>query len=329
MPQSWLHRSGLVPYEVGPTLGPGGLRGPPVGGLRRRPVQGDDARAFARPWRWRNGSNGPATRRGATTSPGGAWRSSLASLTRIPDRLLRGGPGNQADVLTNARGCPHPALAAERLRRLTQTLRMKIATTVYRRMALLTYPLQEGPIPARTSRLGVCFDELGTGDVDADAYRRLRPDRVSPPVRHRLAQGDRCFVCRLKSDPTRIVDAGWITDRPMVDVPYLHGRLRLCDGDVYYYDTYTDPAFRGRGLFLARVASTGRRLQAEGYARSVALVAVENRGSLDVLQHSGLVNEGVFTCLRLAHGVNTGCGFALHPTRRCLSLSRRRVGSRG
>jgi len=168
---------------------------------------------------------------------------------------------------------------------------MKILTTFYRRMILFVYPLDK-EIPVLRSRLSVNFTILTERDLDA--YHRFRPDQSRKEIRTRLDSGDRCFVCWYED---RIVDAGWVaTGR--VYIPYLRQHLVLGPKDIYNYDAYTLPAYRGLGIYMARNSYVARYNQKEGYSRSIAMVAVENRAPRVILQRSGLRPIGLYSCLR-------------------------------
>jgi len=169
---------------------------------------------------------------------------------------------------------------------------MKILTTFYRRMILFVYPL-DSTIPVLLPRLPVDIAILTERDLDA--YNRYRPDQSMKEIRARLARGDRCFACWYDD---RIVDAGWVaTGR--VYIPYLRRRLILGSGDIYNYDAYTLPAYRGLGIFMARISYVGRYNQQEGYSRGLALVAVENKAPRVILYKSGVRPIGLYSCLRL------------------------------
>jgi len=171
---------------------------------------------------------------------------------------------------------------------------MKIVTTFHRRMVLLTYELQARPIPTFTSPLPVRHAVLT--DADGAAYRRFRPGADERELASRRARGDRCFVVWHER---RIIHECWVTTAPRAYVPYLHRDLCLEPGDAYYYGAYTDASCRGRRLFTGCYSFIARTLQQEGWRRSVALVALENRRSVVVLERSGLTACGLYAALRL------------------------------
>ena len=208
---------------------------------------------------------------------------------------------------------------------------MKILTTFYRRMVMLTYQLQEGVIPTFSSSIPVRYAELT--EADHAAHRRFRPALAAGELERRLGRGDRCFVMW---QDDRLIHECWVTTAERAYVPYLHREIRLEPGDAYYYGAYTDPGFRGRGLFTGCYSFIARRLQQEGYRRSVALVAAENRHSVVVLERSGLEANGIYACLRLgrwqSHWQRPQAGHALLPLGRAHSepgteVARRPVAS--
>ena len=171
-------------------------------------------------------------------------------------------------------------------------------TMFYRRMLFLTYQLEGVRIPTYRPLVDTTFGTLSRSDVDA--YLALRPDTRRSEVERRLARGDRCFVSRTGD---RIVDACWSASGS-VYVPYLSRFLNVPDGDIYSYDSYTLPAYRGRGLYMARNSYTAQANQAEGFRRSIALVAFENYSAWLILTRSGLRTLGAYHYLRLpARGI--------------------------
>ena len=169
----------------------------------------------------------------------------------------------------------------------------KVLTTAYRRMLCLVYPLQGRRIPVYNPQLEVEFRLLQAEDVDA--YLRFRPHARRENIQRRLEQGHRCFA---SWHAGKIVDAGW-TGTGDVLVPYLERFVCLDPGDVYSYDAYTLPEFRGYGLYMARNSYTARRNQKEGCERSVALVAPENYTAWLILTRSGLETIGQYSFLRI------------------------------
>jgi hypothetical protein len=165
-------------------------------------------------------------------------------------------------------------------------------------MLFLAYQLEGVRIPAYNPVVETTFGTLSPSDIGA--YLALRPDTRKSEVERRLARGDRCFVSWADG---RIVDVCW-SATGSVYVPYLARFLHVPDGDIYSYDSYTLPAYRGRGLYMARNSYTARTNQAEGFRRSIALVAFENYSAWLILSRSGLRTLGAYHYLRLpARGI--------------------------
>lgn len=174
----------------------------------------------------------------------------------------------------------------------------KVLTTAYRRMLCLVYPLQGRRIPVYNAQLEVEFRLLQPDEFGA--YERFRPNMARKKIERRLEQGHRCFT---SWHGEKVVDAGW-TATGNVAVPYLGRVLCLEPGDIYSYDAYTLPEYRGYGLYMARNSFTARANQKEGFKRSVALVAPENYTAWVILTRSGLETIGEYSFVRLPfHGI--------------------------
>jgi hypothetical protein len=169
----------------------------------------------------------------------------------------------------------------------------KVLTTFYRRMLCLVYPLQGRRIPVYHAQVEVDFRLLHADDLHA--YLDFRPAAGRENIARRLADGHRCFTSWCDG---KIVDACWIANGPVL-VPYLERFVSMEPGDVYSYDAYTLPAYRGYGLYMARNSYTARFNQKEGYERSIAFVAPENYTAWLILTRSGLETIGEYSFLRI------------------------------
>jgi GNAT superfamily N-acetyltransferase len=91
-------------------------------------------------------------------------------------------------------------------------------------------------------------------------------------IRRRLEAGQWCFVARHKG---QIIHACWAaTGRVWID--YLGCTLDQGPGEVYQYDSFTAPAFRGHNLAAVRVMVAARYFRQPGYHRLVTVVVPEN-----------------------------------------------------
>ena len=168
----------------------------------------------------------------------------------------------------------------------------RVLTTVYRRMAFLTYRLAGTRIPVYSASVPVEFGLLDGRHIEV--YLRFRPRSSRAEIEKRLAAGHRCFVSWYSGE---IIDACW-TATESAYVPYLRRYLEVPDGDVYSYDSYTAPEFRAQGIYMARNSFTARQNQSEGLRRSIALVAVENYAAWLILTRSGLRTIGTYHFVR-------------------------------
>jgi len=172
-----------------------------------------------------------------------------------------------------------------------ETFVMKVRTTIHRRMILMVRPLDE-PIPAPTPKGEFSFREM-TPDTK-DAYLRMLPQRRSI-ADERLHRGARCF---LAWDGDQLAHGYWMgSDRVRID--YMEGDLILAPGDVYMYDSYSPPAYRGRGLAQAMGLHVMRIAREEGYKRAWCLPAIENRAGTRPVEAIGYRAVSTLHYLRL------------------------------
>jgi GNAT superfamily N-acetyltransferase len=148
-----------------------------------------------------------------------------------------------------------------------------LGETVYRRLLLLERPLQEA-IPAVTARVPVVMSLLQKSEIAE--YVEFRAGTDVAEVQSQLDAGHWCFVARSQG---RMVATSWAaTNRAWLD--YLSRQLRLAPDEVYAYDSFTEPAFRGQNLGPALTAEKLRYFRAAGYRRMVTDILPENRASL-------------------------------------------------
>ena len=177
------------------------------------------------------------------------------------------------------------------LARAADMVALKLLTVVYRRVLLLARPCTDAPpIPAPP---GVSIGVVRPDEIDA--CLRLRPDLAPDEVRRRLERGDECWAARAGD---RIVHAAWVA-RGIGPAPYLEGDLVLGDDDLFSYDSFTAPAWRGRGLAAARHAALLAAAHAERRRRVACIAAVENRSGRRALAKAGYAPVALYGLLRL------------------------------
>jgi GNAT superfamily N-acetyltransferase len=187
---------------------------------------------------------------------------------------------------------PVPPTAPIRWRAWTRLLALKGLTTFYRRVVWVARPVDRA-IPEPAVRLPVAVAPLTTRDLDA--YRRFRPDQSTDAVRARLARGD---VCLATWHAGRIIQGMWVSTG-RAHLPYLRCDLLLPSGTAYVQDVYTLPAYRGRGLASSAAAHRLRSYRERGFRQFVAMVALENRAGLRLVEKTGYRPIGRSACLRL------------------------------
>ncbi len=107
----------------------------------------------------------------------------------------------------------------------------------------------------------------------------------------RLAR-DQCLV---GLSAGRLVHASWRATTS-ASVPEIPATLHLGPGEVYLYDSLTDPAVRGQGVQPAVVSVALREEQAQGYRRHLYYMQADNLSGLPVLRK---VAEGAPTRTRI------------------------------
>jgi SAM-dependent methyltransferase/GNAT superfamily N-acetyltransferase len=155
-----------------------------------------------------------------------------------------------------------------------------LGEAVYRRVVLFERPLDE-PMIEVTSRLPVTIELLRESQVHE--YCGFRPEAVPAEIQRRLAEGQQCFVVRHEG---RLVHASWAAfQRARID--YLAREIRLAPDEVYDYESYTLPEFRGQNLSPARLAWMIRTFRAAGYRRLLLVVVPENKPAFRAGQKTG------------------------------------------
>ena len=171
-------------------------------------------------------------------------------------------------------------------------LRRKIVTTFYRRLYFVTRNLDK-PVPLLRSRLLV--ENRLLLEKDFQEYHIFRPDQKQELVAARLRAGHHCHASWHQG---RILDASWCaTGRG--PVPYFGRKLVIREGDVFIFDSYTHPSFRGFNLFMAKFAHIFRTYSELGYRRNIGVVAIENRTSMTVLKRLGCEAVGLYSSIGL------------------------------
>jgi GNAT superfamily N-acetyltransferase len=152
--------------------------------------------------------------------------------------------------------------------------------TFYRRVLLMERALDQ-PIPEITARVPTVFNLLKGTEVSE--YVRFRPDSNPSEIHSRLNQRHWCFVARHKG---RIVHACWGTTS-QASIDYLARRIQLAPGEVYTYDSFTLPQFRGLNIAPAIRVQVLRYFRDAGLRRVISYVLPENKASIHALEKVG------------------------------------------
>jgi GNAT superfamily N-acetyltransferase len=117
--------------------------------------------------------------------------------------------------------------------------------------------------------------------MKVDDCLALRPDAAPELLLQRLQAGNLCFAARHAG---RVVSVTWVaTGRAHLSTC----ELPLEDCEVLLFDSFTDPALRGRHVQTALLPALLEHYRAAGYRRAVVLIVPENRSSVRSRERSG------------------------------------------
>ena len=173
-------------------------------------------------------------------------------------------------------------MSDHRLQRAWQVLRREglrsfwfkfLGVLGYRRLFLLSRSLTE-PIPAVSASLPLTMNWLTPAELTE--YLAFRSATGAEQIADRLKRNQRCLVARAQG---RWVGAMW-ADTQRAWIEYLERELPLAPGEVYLFDAYTNPAFRGQAIAPAMSAELLRRFRDEGCPRALRGTLPENLAAL-------------------------------------------------
>ena len=139
----------------------------------------------------------------------------------------------------------------------------------YRRVILFERPLGTGAQPKEPPP-PIELGELREDEVDA--FLAFNPESSRPEVERRMRANDRCHVAR---DGERLVSARWVS-LSEGRVAYLRLAFPLGEGEAFFYDAYTVPEWRRRGVAGAVSAAMIARLEADGFTKLLSAALPEN-----------------------------------------------------
>jgi len=165
--------------------------------------------------------------------------------------------------------------------RLEQVWFKTLAATVYRRVLLLERML-DGRIPMISPRVDVTIDCLD--DTHMAEYLQLQPKGQELLIHDRFSHGHTCFAARYEG---RLIGVAWATPHRIHMSPYVSLVMSLPDKSIYFYESFTEPGFRGLSIQIALCAHMIRYFGAKGFQRAVTGVVPENEPSRRVYVQCG------------------------------------------
>jgi SAM-dependent methyltransferase len=279
LPRTLLHRSGLVPYPVGRTLRPRGLRE----AVERAGFVVDHTALIAHVPRL-------VVRLLALRSP---WLVTAERASLAPTRTFT---GQFAAVRARTRGGEASARsrppATPRRTRVPVLVERVLAATVLRRLSLLSLDLRAAHSPPEAG-IPLSFGFLDA--AEAETHHAARTGSAGA-ARDRLRRGARCFAARTADG--RIASVRWVA-RGDAYVDFLACALPLAAGEAYNFDTWTDHAHRGLGVASATGARLNEVLATEGVRTVIRAVWPANEGGLRNALREGFVPAGTIASVRL------------------------------
>ena len=159
-----------------------------------------------------------------------------------------------------------------------------LGETIYRRLVFFVCR-QDCMPPDLPSSANLTLSTIA--DSDCETYERFRGGAID--CRRLLQSGKRCWVLR---NGTGIVSSCWAaTD--FAEIPYLDLRIQLAPGQIYLFDTYTAPAYRGR--FHASLLVTGlvQSFRRQSERAVISAVLPENRSGMALFGRLGFQQAGL------------------------------------
>lgn len=120
-------------------------------------------------------------------------------------------------------------------------------------------------------RVDVTIDCLD--DTHMAEYLQLQPKAQESLIHDRFSHGHTCFAARYED---RLIAAAWATPHRIHMSPYVPLVIPLPDKSIYFYESFTEPGFRGLSIQTALCAHMMRYYGAKGFQRAVTGVVPEN-----------------------------------------------------
>ena len=155
---------------------------------------------------------------------------------------------------------------------------------VYRRLLYLERPLAE-PLTEVAASLSLHIDRLHPNEIDA--YLAFHDEDPREQIEHRFSLGEICFVARADGD---IVCANWACEGKVISehwIRYVRHALPIAEDEVYLYDSYTSPDYRGLRIAPCLAVWVLDYYRKRGYRRTTTAIVPENHANLRARAKSG------------------------------------------
>jgi ribosomal protein S18 acetylase RimI-like enzyme len=153
-----------------------------------------------------------------------------------------------------------------------------------------------GPLPEITPRCAIELEMLDRSEIAA--YLDFHPGRQRRFVERRFAAGDACFTARHRGE---LLAVQW-SCRSQHWVGDLHSTWCVGPGEVYLYDSYTHPQYRGQGVNPALCVHVLRHFGDLGLDRATLVVESGNASNLRSREKLGFERCGVIRSLSIGWG---------------------------
>lgn len=152
---------------------------------------------------------------------------------------------------------------------------------VKKTLCLFEVDLARASLPDCTARIEVDYHVL-----DADAWRQQRhTDHMTDRrlFQARLERGEQFWTAQLDD---KIVAYCWATDAP-VEIGEVRRVVRPRKGEIYLYDAFTFPQYRGQNLYPALLHRILAQSGQQGVPRALIFVMDDNAASIRGVQKAG------------------------------------------
>ena len=102
-------------------------------------------------------------------------------------------------------------------------------------------------------------------------------------LKRRLRRGDTVFTAYTQEQPVGYIFAA----RESAWVGEIDTRFRIQSGDIYFYDAFTYPAYRGMRIYPWLLTRAARHYREQDYNTALIFTTSANRASARAIRHAG------------------------------------------